>query len=542
MIEFYNFSISFRESSFSLNIPRLIINKNEIIGLAGESGSGKTLTGLSVLKLIQTGFKIDIKGEINIIKDGKKCNIVTLDYKKLNRIRGDRINMVFQEPMTSLNPSMKCGFQIGEQIRIHHGLRGKSLITKIKYMLKEVQLDGNEVIDKYPFQLSGGQRQRVMIAMALSTNPDLLILDEPTTALDVTVQKSILELLKKLKDKYEMSMLFVSHDLAVISQIADRIIIMKDGQIIEEGITRKILLSPQTDYTKLLLKCRPTMETEKRKLPTKTDNDKEINKLRKDIQRDETLISIKNIHKTFKSAHGGINYAVNDVSFEIYRGEVFGLVGESGSGKTTLGKIIAGLTKTDKGSVEFLGKDIDSLNQPDKKKFREKVQIIFQDPYSSLNPRRTVGQILREPVQVHQKAGAKEVAEKVSQVLKDVQLDDSFYYRYPHQLSGGQRQRVSIARVLLMNPEFIVCDESVSALDVSIQAEILNLLNKVKKKYNLTYLFISHDLAVVKYMSDRIIIIKDGQVVESGDSEKIFKSPQKEYTKNLLEAIPEINI
>ncbi len=523
----------------SLDIPR-----RTVMGLVGESGSGKTLTALSVLGLLPRGINIT-SGSIMLNDTPAATELLHLPVKQLNRIRGNRISMIFQEPMTSLNPTMKCGPQAIEPLLKDHRLSKKEAKEEILRLFREVRLpDEQHIYNAWPHELSGGQRQRVMIAMALSTNPDLLIADEPTTALDVTVQKNILDLLAGLKEKYDLSILFITHDLMVLKQIADEIAVMYRGEIVETGTMKQILEHPSTPYAKGLLACRPQLDEQPERLPTVADfmnPDRPVPPPRKEHSHKsppEVLLSVRDLAVHFQSRGRSVT-AVNAVSFDVFKGETLGLVGESGCGKTTLGRTILQLINASSGSVIFEGKSLNTMSPGQLRRTRRRIQIVFQDPYSSLNPGKTIGNILTEPMVVHQLAAGKADREvRARKLLNQVDLPEDAYNLYPHQFSGGQRQRIGIARALACAPDFIILDESVSALDVSVQAQILNLLNDLKAEYDLTYIFISHDLTVVKYMSDRVLVMSEGRIVESGTAAKIYLDPSENYTRKLIKSIP----
>jgi len=526
----------------------LILPRGQTTGLVGESGSGKTLTALSILNILPPKIKIRT-GIIRFSSNsGSTVVINQLPQRDLNSIRGGKISMIFQEPMTSLNPAMTCGNQIMESILRHKKISREQAKQDTLKFIREVRLPEPERIFKsWPHQLSGGQRQRIMIAMALSTRPELLIADEPTTALDVTVQKDILELLRSLGRKYKLSVLFITHDLMVLKQIADRISVMYRGQIIESGPAETILNEPQEDYTKALIACKPGLEYNPDRLPTIADfmNNKgapehEIRNSEVDYGRKPLLI-VKDLNTWFPlKKKGQFVRAVNNVSFEVYRGETLGLVGESGSGKTTLGRSILRLIESRSGDIFYKGENLGTMTPKQTRAMRKEIQVVFQDPYSSLNPRFTVARLLIEPMEIHRRGrNGRERIDLAASLLEQVGLRPEDLQKYPHQFSGGQRQRICIARALACQPEFIILDESVSALDVSIQAQILNLLNDMKNDYNLTYIFISHDLTVVKYMSDRVVIMNSGEIVESGTSEKIYMAPEADYTKKLIGSIPQ---
>lgn len=533
--------ISARNNILVRNIS-LHIEKGTVHGLVGESGSGKTLTALSILGILPGGITVN-SGSIEFKGKGGVTQLLSAKTGDLNRIRGAEISMIFQEPMTSLNPSMRCGKQAMEPLII----RGYSKMTarkKVLELFREVKLpDVERVFRAWPHELSGGQRQRVMIAMALVTSPDLLIADEPTTALDVTVQKSILELLMDLREKFSLSILFITHDLMVLKQVADRISMMVGGEIVETGKTEKILSSPSTPYARGLLTCKPGLKDKPFRLSTVDDfiSGKPVrvpDREKPVFTGKEVLLSINDLNVEFKSYKRSIK-AVRSVSFTIYKGETLGLVGESGCGKTTLGRTILQLVENFSGSIEYKGIQLDQLKPGALRNVRRKIQIVFQDPYSSLNPGKTVGSIIAEPMFVHRLvSGRTEIENETLQLLEKVGLDKGAVNLYPHQFSGGQRQRIGIARALACRPDFIVLDESVSALDVSVQARILNLLNDLKDEYGLTYLFISHDLTVVKYMSQRVLVMAGGEIIESGTADLVYQNPQTSYTRQLIEAIP----
>ncbi|MFH1004538.1 MAG: ABC transporter ATP-binding protein [Bacteroidota bacterium] len=549
------------------------LNKGETLGIVGESGSGKSVTSLSVMRLIKSPPGKIINGQINYhSKKIGTVDLLKLPEDQMRAFRGNEIAMIFQEPMTSLNPVYTCGEQVIEAILQHQKVSLKTARQKTIRLFKEVQLPNPKIIfNSYPHQISGGQRQRVMIAMAISCNPVILIADEPTTALDVTVEHTILKLLQKLQKERGMSIIFITHDLGVIAELADRIIVMYKGKIVEEGSVWKIFAYPQHPYTKGLLACRPPLNHRYRRLPTIDDfmitqsdgsfteslstieqvtnrliiSKREREKNHQKIYAQEPILQIKNlikhfpIHRGFFKKAKQFTKAVDDVSFDVYPGETLGLVGESGCGKTTLGRTILRLTEPTAGEILFKGKNILNFSEKELRQVRSHMQIIFQDPYSSLNPRITVGKAIMEPMSVHKKYSTeKECKEKSIELLQKVNLDETHFYRYPHEFSGGQRQRICIARALSLNPEFIICDESVSALDVSIQAQVLNLLGQLQKEFKFTYIFISHDLSVVKFMSDRMIVMQNGKIVEMGESDSIYLNPQTEYTHNLISAIP----
>lgn len=531
------------------------INTNEVVGIVGESGSGKSVTSMAIMGLLPKKSS-HIKGEI--IFNG--IDLINEDPKKLRKLRGKDIAMIFQEPMSALNPSIKCGYQVTEILQHHLKLSSSEAKKETLILFEKVKLPRpKDIFNSYPHQISGGQMQRIMIAMAIACKPKLLIADEPTTALDVTVQKEIILLLKELQKETKMSLLFISHDLSLVSEIVDRVIVMYKGDIVEEGSAFQIFnpksTGPKEEYTKALLASRPTLDVRLSKLPTiesladksfKAEEVTPIQRARKhkDIYTKPPLLEVLNVKKNFFTNTGLFNKkriitAVDEVSFKVYEGETLGLVGESGCGKSTLGKAILQLDKASSGSIKYKGKEITLLSAKEFRSLRKEIQLIFQDPYSSLNPRLLIGEALMEPLKVYNIGkNTRERKKKVMTLLERVGLDESFYFRYPHELSGGQRQRVGIARTVIMEPKLVVCDESVSALDISVQAQVLNLLNELKEDFGFTYIFISHDLAVVKFMADQLLVMKDGKIEELGDADEIYANPTKEYTKKLIEAIP----
>ena len=525
---------------------------NEIVGIVGESGSGKSVTNLAVLGLLPQK-SVDISsGEI--LFEGS--DLLNYSTQELQEIRGNAISMIFQEPMSSLNPSMRCGKQVTEILQRHKKLSAQKAKTETLSLFEQVKLPRPESVFKaYPHEISGGQKQRVMIAMAIACKPKLLIADEPTTALDVTVQKEIILLLKELQKETGMSILFISHDLSLVSEIADRVLVMYKGKIVERGTSASIFKNPQEDYTKALIYARPSTTERLEKLPTVADFLKGTPlssavsaatraKQHQEIYAKTPLLEIKNAQKEYyaKVSFFGKTEtlkAVNDVSFKIYEGETLGLVGESGCGKSTLGNLILQLDKATSGQIFYKGKDLTQLKTRELRKLRRDIQIIFQDPYSSLNPRLTVGQAITEAMEVHKLyASKKERKAEALKLLEQVGLLREHYDRYPHEFSGGQRQRIGIARTIAVKPKFIVCDESVSALDISVQAQVLNLLNDLKETYQFTYLFISHDLAVVKYISDRLLVMRNGKFEETGEADAVYANPKSNYTRELIDAIP----
>ncbi|MBA4152804.1 ABC transporter ATP-binding protein [Flavobacterium sp.] len=550
-----NLTISFkRENEFILVVHQLTyeLYENEILGIVGESGSGKSVSSLAIMGLLPSSISKIANG--SIVFEGK--DISFLSDQEFQKIRGNEIAMIFQEPMSSLNPSMKCGMQVAEILEIHTSLSKKEIKNQVISLFEKVKLPNpEELFFKYPHQISGGQKQRVMIAMAIACKPKILIADEPTTALDVTVQKEIIQLLKELQRETKMSILFISHDLSLVSEIANRVLVMYKGQIVEQGIAKEIFENPQHNYTKALIASRPSLDFRLKRLPTIQDflkesfkseivSAEERNKNQLKIYSKSPLLEVKNIGKDYFSSVGlfGKQHsfkAVNEVSFKIYEGETVGLVGESGCGKSTLGNAILQLDKATSGQILYKGNDITNLNKEDIRKLRKEIQIIFQDPYSSLNPRIPIGKAIMEPMKVHGLfANDAERKVKTIEILERVGLGEPFFNRYPHEFSGGQRQRIGIARTIALQPKLIVCDESVSALDISVQAQVLNLLNELKENFGFTYIFISHDLAVVKYMSDQVLVMNKGKIEEMADADELYAHPKSEYTKKLIEAIP----
>lgn len=525
--------------------------KNEILAIVGESGSGKSVSSLAILGLLSKKNCV-IEGSIIF----QKQDLLGVSENNFQKIRGNEISMIFQEPMSSLNPSIRCGEQVVEVLRQHLSLSKKDARAETISLFEKVKLPVPETIyTSYPHEISGGQKQRVMIAMAIACKPKILIADEPTTALDVTVQQEIITLLKDLQEETQMSILFISHDLSLVSEIADRVLVMYKGAIVESAFAKAIFSSPQHEYTKALLNARPSLENRLKKLPTIADylakkplaeieTKKEREKHLEKLYAKAPLLEIINLEKTYFSNNGFLGdpiafKAVNDVSFKIFEGETLGLVGESGCGKSTLGNAILQLDKATAGSIFYKGKDITGLRGKALRALRKEIQIIFQDPYASLNPRLTVGQAISEPMEVHKiYPSSLERKKRTIELLERVGLEEQHYNRYPHEFSGGQRQRIGIARTIAVNPKLIICDESVSALDISVQAQVLNLLNDLKKDFGFTYIFISHDLAVVKYMSDQLVVMNQGKIEEIGDADAIYARPEKEYTRKLIEAIP----
>lgn len=542
--------------SVALNHVSIDIPEGKTIGLVGESGSGKSVTALTIMRLLPTPPANIHSGKI--IFEGR--DLLTLSDAELRKIRGNKISMIFQEPMTSLNPVFTVGFQISEVLQLHQGLTRKQAWDRSIELLDQVGIPKpQQKVHAYPHEMSGGQKQRVMIAMAIACNPKLLIADEPTTALDVTIQKQVLELLAKLKEQYSMSMLFITHDLGVIADIADHVVVMYRGNIVEQNNCEALFKAPQHPYTKGLLACRPSLDNHPHRLVTvsdfMTEDGKEKAQAPKvDLIEKETrivseanpvILDVRNLQKHFPirgGLFGGVKdwvKAVDDVSLQVRKGRTLGLVGESGCGKTTLGRCLLRLIEPTGGDILYNGTNLAQLSAEEMRKMRRKLQIIFQDPYASLNPRMTVGDAILEPMAIHEiGANTKERKQMAEELMNKVGLQPNHLIRYPHEFSGGQRQRICIARALAVKPEFIICDESVSALDVSIQAQILNLLLDLQEEFGLTYVFISHDLAVVKFIADEVAVMYGGKIVEYDSAVNIYKKPQDSYTKKLLEAIP----
>ena len=548
------------------------IGKSEILGIVGESGSGKSVTALSILGLIPDPPGVVTAEAIRLAdSSGQMIRLETLTERELQRIRGQSVSMIFQEPMTSLNPVFTCGNQVSETLRRHLGISKKAARERVLELFNEVSLpESSRIYRSYPHELSGGQKQRVMIAMAISCKPSLLIADEPTTALDVSVQKTILDLLKELQQKMKMSILFITHDLGLISRFADRVLVMYQGKIVEDGEVTRVFDHPQHPYTQGLIACRPPLDVRLRRLPTVEDYisspqlavgferhrasgirhpEEIVTREQRELDHQklysrEAVLRVNHVGKKFSKGTDWLSRekestrAVDDVSFLVYPGETLGIVGESGCGKTTLSRVILKLIPASEGEILYKDTDITTLTHSKLKALHKDLQIVFQDPYSSLNPRMAIGEAIREPMEVHHLYGNKrQRIVKVYDLLQKVGLNPEYYNRYPHEFSGGQRQRICIARALAVEPRLIICDESVSALDISIQAQILNLLNDLKRELHLTYIFISHDLNVVKYMADRLIVMKEGRIVEMGDPDEIYINPKSEYTKVLLEAL-----
>lgn len=532
--------------------------RGRTLGIVGESGSGKSVSTMSIMRLLPVPPARISAGVIRFWPKSSQVpvDLLSLSEDEVRQYRGSRISMIFQEPMTSLNPVQKCGAQVVEMLLQHEKVSPQEARSRALELFNEVMLPRPEkIFDSYPHEISGGQKQRVMIAMALICHPELLIADEPTTALDVTVQRAIIDLLRSLQQKYNIGIIFITHDLGVVAQIADDVAVMYKGEIVEHGTAHQVLYHPQHPYTQGLLACRPPLDSRPLRLPTVKDflegphaPAAQEAPLPPSEASKQVLIRVRDLEVTYalkKNIFGKTTQqlkAVDGLSFDIYRGETLGLVGESGCGKSTLGRAILRLLDTSAGTVEYDGVRLSDMSASDQKSLRRKMQIVFQDPYSSLNPRITIGEAILEPLRVHgmKGEGCADPRQRVLDLMRKVDLDVNWYDRYPHELSGGQRQRVCIARALILNPELVVCDESVSALDVSVQAQVLNLLNDLKREYGYTYLFITHDLSVVKFLSDRIMVMEKGRLVECGTADEVYAHPQHPYTQKLISALPKL--
>jgi peptide/nickel transport system ATP-binding protein len=565
LLEIKNLSVDFiseKKIAHAIKNISLTVDRGEIVGIVGESGSGKTVTSLSILQLIPSPPAKYSSGEILFSEDGKKTgDLLKKDHSEMKNIRGNKIAMIFQEPMTSLNPVFSCGHQVMEAILAHKKLSTRQAKQQTIEWFNKVKLPNPEkIFDRYPHELSGGQKQRVMIAMAMCCHPSLLICDEPTTALDVTVQKTILQLIKDLQKEQNIGVIFITHDLGVVAEVADKAVVMYQGEIVEQNSVKEIFNEPTHPYTKALLACRPVNHPRGERLPVVSDflntnydlrftNERsELLNRKSEIanqKSSEPLLQVNNLSVWFPSKKNLLGKpvewvkAVDDVSFQVYKGETLGLVGESGCGKTTLGRSLLRLIEPTSGTILYNGIDLTRIKKTELKSLRKNMQIVFQDPYSSLNPRLTIGSAIAEPLQVHNiLPTSKKRMEKVIGLLEKVDLKAEHFDRYPHEFSGGQRQRIVIARALALNPDFIICDESVSALDVSVQAQVLNLLNQLKNEFGFTIIFISHDLSVVRYISDRIMVMNKGKIEETGGADDIYFHPEKEYTRQLIASIP----
>lgn len=557
ILDIQDFSVRFGDTH-AVNHISLKLPRGKTLGIVGESGSGKSVTALSIMQLLPSGALTG--GKILFQPDAgtAPANLLELSEQELTRVRGKSISMVFQEPMTSLNPVFKCGIQVTEAVQHHKNVGFKEARSEVLHLFEQVKLpDPERIFNAYPHQISGGQKQRVMIAMAMSCQPDVMIADEPTTALDVTVQRSILELLCELKESAGLSMIFISHDLGVISEICDEVAVMFRGDLVEEGAVQEVFKYPKHAYSRGLVACRPDPDRQVKRLPTVSDflenrtfdaaviGREEILTRRQGLYTQKPLLSAEAVSVRYprrKNWYGKVvewTNAVDEVSFDIYPGETFGLAGESGCGKTTLGRTIARLTQGFSGNVTYNGHLVSSLSEAHFKPFRKDIQVVFQDPYSSLNPRMTIGAAIEEPMEVHKLHGSKQARrEKTMELLKTVGLQPEHYQRYPHEFSGGQRQRICLARALAPEPQFLICDEMVSALDVSVQATILNLLKDLQEQFGLTFLFISHDLGVIRQMCDRLMVMKNGKTEATGFPDELYSNPPTDYIKNLIDAIP----
>ena len=553
LLEVKNLNVKFRldgnkifeaVKGISFDVP-----KNSTVALVGESGSGKSVSAMSIVRLLpkETAI-ISLDSEVNF----EGHNLLRLADDKMRAIRGKDISVIFQEPMSSLNPVFTVGDQIAEVLRLHTRMTRKQAWSRAEELMNEVGIPNPKLrMNSFPHELSGGQQQRVMIAQAIACEPKLLIADEPTTALDVTIQKQILDLIANLQQRHHMSVLFITHDLAVVGEIADHVVVMQSGEIKEKATAKAIFETPQHPYTKALLSCRPSVDQRPKRLPVIADflrpegvnKDNLVQRKRGYEAGDQIVLEVKNLSKKFTLKDGLFKrrevVAVKDASFKLARGKTLGLVGESGSGKTTVGLTLMRLHNASSGEVLFDGVDLLKLSEKDFLKYKRRIQIVFQNPYASLNPRFTVGQILIEPMKIHSIGrNDQERTSMAMALLTRVGLPDISFYKYPHEFSGGQRQRIAIARCLTMKPDVLICDESVSALDVSVQAQVLNLLQDLQDEYQMSYIFISHDLAVVKYISDQVMVMSEGDVVEVANSDEIYLHPQHEYTRKLLGSIP----
>ncbi len=548
LISVQDLSVSFRmgktETVRAVNRVSFDVPANSTVALVGESGSGKSVSAMSIVRLLPDNAMVDASGKV--LYNG--LDLLGISIEDMRRLRGKDISVVFQEPMSSLNPVFTVGEQIAEVLRIHLKLGSRAALDRALELMAEVGIpNARERLKSYPHELSGGQQQRVMIAMAIACEPKLLIADEPTTALDVTVQRQIMDLLAGLQQRQKMSMLFISHDLGLVGEISDQVVVMRSGEVREAGDVAHIFSAPRDAYTQALLACRPRLDSRPRRLPVIDDI---VNKRPLGSEQrvcapitGAALIEAKDLGKDYLLKSGlfkrSVFSAVKNASFSLYKGRTLGVVGESGSGKTTIGMLLTRLTDATSGSIMFEGIDLARLGAAAMRAYRSRIQIIFQNPYASLNPRFTVGQILIEPMRIHQIGSSDDERARLALALLDkVGLTREDFGKYPHEFSGGQRQRIAIARCLTMKPEIIVCDESVSALDVSVQATVLNLLLDLQEEFGLTYVFISHDLAVVKYMADEIVVMSEGEIVERGSSEEIYARPKHPYTQQLLGAIP----
>lgn len=574
LIDIQHLSISFRQEQGPVRVVDDVsfqIGEGEIVGMVGESGSGKSVTSLSIMRLLPVPSASIDGGRILFNEQGIPTDLLQLTEQGIRSYRGAKLGMIFQEPMSSLNPAFTCGNQVSEAIRLHRDISGEEAEREVAALFTQVRLPRPEqMLCRYPHQLSGGQKQRVMIAMALSCHPRLIIADEPTTALDVTVQKAILNLLKDLQQRLGISVLFITHDLGVVAQIADRVLVMYRGKLVEQGTVEAIFRAPRHPYTRGLLACRPPLDRQLKRLPVIADfmeerpgalTEKhtdvrvlldslemvhgEKTRRARELQQTAPILEVRKLVSRFPGEKGIFGkpktwtYAVNEVSFDLYPGETLGLVGESGCGKTTLSRTMLQLIRPHSGQVLYHGKDLCTMTERDLRGMRKQLQIIFQDPYASLNPRMPIGRAIMEPMRVHGLCGSDRARrEKTLELLEKVTLNPRHFSRYPHEFSGGQRQRIGIARALAVEPDFIICDESVSALDVSVQAQVLNLLLKLREEYRFSSIFISHDLSVVKFMCDRILVMNRGRIEEEGLADEVYFNPRSAYTRQLIAAIP----
>jgi peptide/nickel transport system ATP-binding protein len=566
LISVENLRIAFRMGKQGMGKERIVeavkgvsfsVPENSTVALVGESGSGKSVSAMAILRLLPDNAIVDAASRIDFTERGVTRNLLTEPIDAMRALRGKSVSVVFQEPMTSLNPVFTVGDQIAEVLRLHLGMTQRQAMTRVEELLAEVGIPEPKArLAAYPHELSGGQQQRVMIAMAIACEPRLLIADEPTTALDVTVQRQIIELIARLRDKLRMSVLFISHDLGLVGEVAEHVVVMRQGEVRESGSAAQVFSAPQDNYTRALLACRPRIDTRPHRLPVIDDfmsipsaNGAAAMSLPAKMDRlmraseGNPLIEAVGLCKEFRLKTGLLRHktvdAVKNVSFTLHRGRTLGVVGESGSGKTTVGMLLMRLVDATRGQAFFEGADLLAMHERELMTYRRRIQVIFQNPYASLNPRFTVGQILIEPMKIHHIGDDDdERFAKAIGLIERVGLPRAAIHKYPHEFSGGQRQRIAIARCLSMQPEVLICDESVSALDVSVQATVLNLLLDLQDEFGMSYIFISHDLAVVRTMADDVLVMNRGEVVERGSSDAIYADPQHDYTKRLLASVP----